>query len=94
MSRRTNRAARKRERNEQRLLKEMQCYLRKGFVIRSQTETAVSLTRQLRHGILWRATIGNEKAPNAFQGRKRGVVVNLTVMRNGKIKTSKSKQYI
>ena len=94
MSKRTNRAAAKRERGKRRLEQAMQPYLRKGYVIRSQADTMVSLTMQKRHGVLWRASIGSDKVHDAWKRPKKGLVVNLTVMRNGKIKTSKSKQYI
>lgn len=94
MSRRTDRAAAKRERGKRRLLKAMRPYLRKGFVIRSQTDASASLTFQRRHGLLWRATVGSDKVHDAWKGPKKGIVVNLTVMRNGRIKTSKSKQYV
>ena len=91
MSKRTDR---KRERGQRRLEHEVQRWMRKGFVVRSKTDTTVSLTFQRKHGLLWRATVGSDKVHDAWKGPKKGIVVNLMLTRSGKVKTSRRKQYV
>jgi len=91
MSKRTDR---KRERGQRRLEREVQHWMRKGFVVRSKTDTTVSLTFQRKHGLLWRATVGSDKVHDAWKGPKKGIVVNLMLTRSGKVKTSRRKQYV